>query len=100
MAREYTNVPLAYAPIGLPPYTPNPMNPPSLSQYSNSSTNAPTNNNNAQTHHLQNQYRPASSTRRHGSRSEEESDHEYYNEIDRLHREKQPLQQRKSETTV
>jgi epidermal growth factor receptor len=39
---------------------------------------------------------------RHSSRSEEESDHEYYNELDKLKREMQPLQQsaRKNETTV
>lgn len=32
--------------------------------------------------------------------SEEESDHEYYNDIDRLERERQPLTIRRNETTV
>lgn len=99
---EYTNVPLAFAPLGLPQYRPDALHAPSLSHISNSSTATTTsNNNNAQMRYdLQNPYRPCSSSRRHGSRSEEESDHEYYNELDRLKREKQPLHQRKSETTV
>jgi len=102
-APEYTNVPLAFAPIGLPQYRPDSIHAPSLSHISNSSSATTTsNNNNAQARYdLQNQYRPTtSSIRRHGSRSEEESDHEYYNELDRLKREKQPLHQRKNETTV
>lgn len=118
MAREYTNVPLAYAPIGLPLA-------PNRSSASTTSTNNPNRNSTGQTlstfahssnssnkshpnhqpyYHPQNSHqlnRPSSIVR-HSSRSEEESDHEYYNEIDRLRREKQPLQQqvRKNETTV
>ncbi len=136
MAREYTNVPLAYAPIGLPLA---PTNGSSVSttsannpnRYSNSgqtlstfahNSNSSSNssnkshphqqqqqppyyhiqNNHQQQQQQQHQFNRPSSIVRHSSRSEEESDHEYYNEIDRLRREKQPLQQsvRKNETTV
>lgn len=122
MAREYTNVPLAYAPIGLPLA-------PNRSSASTTSTNNPNRLSNGQAmstfghpshtapgkaaqpsvhqppyYHLHNsqQFNRPASIVRHSSRSEEESDHEYYNEIDRLRREKQPLQQslRKNETTV
>lgn len=104
-AREYTNVPmsLAYAPIGLPlgnggtNYPPQASHPPMYNQSQNPSTHPL--NNNAQKHQLNS--RPSSIVR-HSSRSEEESDHEYYNELDKLKREMQPLQQpsHKNETTV
>jgi L1 cell adhesion molecule len=98
-AREYTNVPLAYAPIGLPPCT-NSLNAnPNLSHLHNQNQSlGQYPGEKAQSHYRHHQ--PPSSSRRHGSRSEEESDHEYYNELDRLKREKQPLQVRKNETTV
>lgn len=129
MSREYTNVPmsLAYAPIGLPDPRPQPQGqtqpqPPvtSSSVYPQHTQNLPTHlypqsaalngknqngipvptlNNNAQPA-FQGPVRPGSVGRQ-GSRSEEESDHEYYNELDKLKREMQPLQSaRKNETTV
>lgn len=126
MAREYTNVPLAYAPIGLPlapssvstSSANNPHHHPHLSHHlhggqlkgtfahnsnSNNSSSKTRQNQQQPHYHVQNnQFNRPSSIVRHSSRSEEESDHEYYNDLDRLKREKQPLQQsvRKNETTV
>jgi hypothetical protein len=112
MSREYSNVPmsLAYAPIGLPvPQTstvphsnhtqqsqpPHVYNQVTAANKGHNSANPPLNNN----AHLP--VRPGSLVGRHGSRSEEESEHEYYNELDKLKREMQPLQSaRKNETTV
>lgn len=106
-AREYTNVPLAYAPIGLPHCTSLNANPNLSHLHSNSLGQNPGEkaqphySHKQQHHHPHAQAQPGGATnRRHGSRSEEESDHEYYNELDRLKREKQPLQLRKNETTV
>lgn len=109
MAREYTNVPmsLAYAPIGLPDPRPQSSstsqhNPPShqynqVAAIKGPNSGNPSLNNNAQHPYPNPSGRPA----RQGSRSEEESDHEYYNELDKLKREMQPLQSaRKNETTV
>ena len=108
MNREYTNLPpqnLAFAPIGLPIPTSGTAGSSPINSVNSSVPGTPgcvnPTNNNAQPPYLNHLQRP-SSIIRHSSRSEEESDHEYYNTHDRLKREMQPLQQlpRKSETTV
>ncbi|CAG7730524.1 unnamed protein product [Allacma fusca] len=107
--REYTNVPpmnphtpepLAYAPIGLPIPSSTTVNPGNHSVPAGGSM--PTNNHAQSTAYVNNNLHRPNSIVRHSSRSEEESDHEYYNDLDRLKRETQPLQQfpRKNETTV
>ena len=111
MSREYTNVPqmppltpdpLAYAPIGLPPI--NSGAPGSSAGSGNHSIppGTPMSNYAQSPSYINNNLQRPGSMVRHSSRSEEESDHEYYNEVDRLKREMQPLHQmpRKSETTV
>ncbi|CAL8135471.1 unnamed protein product [Orchesella dallaii] len=120
MAREYTNVPLAYAPIGLPlapnsgssvstnSATPHLHNGQILGNFAHPVGTSSSSSSSNKTLQQQPYYLPTngfnrpSSIVRHSSRSEEESDHEYYNELDKLKREKQPLQQsiRKNETTV
>ncbi|XP_035704636.1 epidermal growth factor receptor isoform X2 [Folsomia candida] len=115
--REYANVPMShasYAPIGLPnprsqqlyPQPPNHFYPQAVNGKPSHAAvaNNPPLNNNAQQQQppfVISGNRPGSVGRQ-GSRSEEESDHEYYNELDKLQREMQPLQSnaRKNETTV